>query len=328
MGTLALAAAIGIWIENHIAPAVRLETRVPQPNALVETAVEAEQPPAAPVFPLKTVPKPPVTTAPSPEVDWTSVELRADYVLHDLGLCLENTVTVEAQAGLLRVEGVVSSAAMKVRLLERLHAALPEQEIQVSLQSTEDLVPDKLPAQQPPEPVRVTGSAPPLEARLRAELEREGLPGRAAARRASEILTAGVRLAEQAWSEAWAVEHLARRYPAARLTNMNPRQRRLVETMAMTHLSRLCEAIEGEQRLLAPYLETPRSSGAEETLSLLPVVQRIERLVAVLLAGSETVAEPVESLSAELAELLAAAIGAIEDIESAAQQEARWFPIR
>lgn len=298
------------------------------------------------VVPLPMEPVPvPLPPVPPSEIELLEAETQALYALHRMGACTGEPVEVSREpGGGVIVRGLVETAERK----EELDAALsdiglvaikiqtPEEALATSNAPASPAEESAPPEETPPFRIGLTKAVKadkiPIEPQLRAHFNRlrsasplSGQQSEAASAETDEAITAlsnqSVSLSEAALMEAWALRRLAEAYPRAKVDQLSPRGKLLLETMLTEHLAAfklhadqygalmkpVLSSIAGETTALAPGektrgLQVNRSGDSTwntEILHLFQTTLEVQRWTAYFFAGAsrpETPANPIQEL--------------------------------
>jgi hypothetical protein len=154
------------------------------------------------------------------ELDRTEVEV--EWVLHRLGLCLDGTVRTEREGNGVTVSGSVETSADREELARELSAI---RHVKFEVRAVEESAKEDgsvLAAQGSPTIV-VRDMRPPLEGQMTGD--------RSLAADSREVVS----LSEAVMAEAWALRHVAERYPDRRFGELGRKEQQLLSAILREH---------------------------------------------------------------------------------------------
>jgi hypothetical protein len=247
-----------------------------------ELATGADSP--APVVASSGVP----TSAGSPTpASLESLEVDALYALHQHQADLGGETEVTREAGVVKVAGVVVSGERKAELKTAL-ARLPD--VQVELYTAQEA------AERQAHAIRSATESPAAPA-ARAPALRDALAARFPDQAARDSFVLDVLdCSHQALAHGFALNGLAVRYPAASVAGLSREARSELQAMSADHLRALRKELDALFERLAPLAgevqapsapEVGSGSGQAGPASLVPDLQKLDRIVAQLIGGSD-----------------------------------------
>lgn len=319
LGALAMAAGIGVW-HRTAGIAERGEPLRPRPEPVQrakDVAARAVHPPAA-AAPRQEMSAPSPTHRIYTPEQLAEAELEAITVLraHPSPGLAAFSFDRNAEQGL-RIAGIAESDSQRRILLNDLDAAVQSAPWSAALRVPEDLAatPQTGPiATLPAVHAHRAPAIPLLLDALRSHME-----PREALERANEIATAAVRHAGSAWSSAWTLSRLARRFPDATLPQLSHRGRAILARVASLELRLLRDEIAAEHHLLDPLRA---GDSAEAVVDVLPAVERMEKLTHALMSSGDA---PPPDVRGALAELLSI-LGGLDNTLSSGEAAAHLWP--
>lgn len=260
--------AFACWHYVHGLRAAAVPPAPAPPKKVVVTAAPAVRPVPLPPPPIRAVPRHhPEPLEAGPGLD--AVEMRALYTLHQLGACLGEEIDI-ARSGEheLLVSGVVASGARKRELADALAAPAFSGAVRLELRSLDEVAAPGLPPESGAGSAEAAPSEIPIEAALLEYFHNED-PGRGDGenrRRAVEVSNDALRLANLAFSHAWALRHFAARYPRERFELLRPEEAAMAHDMIRDHLSGLASASAELNKLTGAPLRAAAGSEPGEAL--------------------------------------------------------------
>jgi hypothetical protein len=216
-----------------------------------------------------------------------SLEVNALYALHERQADLGGETEVTRQAGVVKVAGVVVSRERKAELTAAL-ARLPD--VQVELYTAQEAANRQ---------AHAIASAPesPSSSAARAPALRDALNARFPDQVARDSFVLDVLdCSQQALAHGFALDRLATRYPAEGVAGLSKEARSELRTMSGDHLRTLRKELDSLFERLTPLAGEVRVASAPEVnagaaeaepASLVPDLQKLDRIVAGLVSGSD-----------------------------------------
>jgi hypothetical protein len=232
-----------------------------------------------------------------------SLEVDALYALHQHQADLGGETEVTRQAGAVKVAGVVVSSERKAELRTAL-ARLPD--VQVELYTAQEAADRQARAirSAPESPATPAARVPALRDALTARF-----PDQAA--RDSFVLDV-LDCSQMALAHGFALNRLASRYPAASVAGLSREARSEIQTMSGDHVRALRKELDSlferltplaGEALRLPAPDANSDSGQIELASLVPDLQKLDRIVARLVSGSDGAEAEPDALVREYQEL-------------------------
>jgi hypothetical protein len=181
----------------------------------------------------------PVASPPPPRLTpIEELEVRALYSLHRSKACLDDEIAVdESPPGSLRIRGVVQDEARRDEIVDAMvAAAIPREFIDIQtfdeassdVRSSDANASIAISHDRTRLPVEELLAQLALRAELRTKVEE-------ISRHLPQLSNDAVTFSGSVLSEAWALQHLAQRFPPDRVSRLTPSSRELLETMVRDH---------------------------------------------------------------------------------------------
>jgi hypothetical protein len=225
------------------------------PFNLVAAAFLDESIPASPSpIPVLTAPSsmsaesPARLILPTPMQLW-SLELKARYVLHRLGACTGEPITVTRTAERVQVRGLAETEEKKQELLQQM-AGLDGQWLKVVIKTLQESGASERQKGEdlPPNETAVETSQPSAKLPIEVFLDAAGVKYQA--KEVTQMSNEAISSAQALLMHAWALQHLAEQYGAVTPEEVDPNGRPLLDTMVRDHV----HAIEEQKSKLSSVL--------------------------------------------------------------------------